>query len=171
MLTNRNRLVVVAGSAAVGVWLSLSGSHTTGLLFLVASAILGVGYFRYGPVWLAMRALGRGETDTAASYLSSIADPQRLERQSRAYFELASGFVPAERGHLTDAQQHLRKALELPLRTPNDRALAEVNLARLLVGTANAEAGELLDRAAQRPTKPQVEAEVARVRELLRAAV
>lgn len=171
MLTNRTRLAVVALSLALGAWLSLRGSLMPGLLLLVAGVILGVGYFRYGPVWLAMRALGRGDADKAASHLSSISDPQRLERQSRAYFEMASGLLAASRGRSGDAERHLRRALELPLRTQNDRAVAELTLAELLVGAANAEATELLDRASERSPKRRVEEEIARVRELLRGAV
>jgi hypothetical protein len=170
MLTNRTRLVVIAAATALGLWRTLTGSSLSGLLFLVAAAILGLGYFRYGPVWLAMRALGRGDTGAAASHLSSISDPQRLGRQSRAYFEMASGLVAAHHGHRGDAERHMRGALDLPLRTENDRALAELTLAELLVGTANAEASHLLARAAERSTRPQVDAEVRRVRELLRAA-
>jgi hypothetical protein len=45
-----------------------------------------------------------------------------------------------------------------------------LSLAELLVGKANSEASELLYRAAERSPKPQVESEIVRVRELLRAA-
>ena len=171
MLTNRNRLVAVAGSAALGAWLSSSGNVSTGLLLLVASAVLAVGYVRHGPVWLATRALQRGDNRTAASHLSSIAAPQRLGRQSRAYYEMASGVVAADHGRSAEAQQHLRSALELPLRTANDRALVEARLAALLVGTANAEASELLERAAGRSPNAPVKAEIDRVRASLGEAV
>ena len=84
---------------------------------------------------------------------------------------MASGVVAADLGRSAEAQQHLRSALELPLRTANDRALVEARLAALLVGTANAEAGELLERAAGRSPKAPVRAEIDRVRASLGEAV
>ncbi|MEQ1911713.1 MAG: hypothetical protein ABMA15_23040 [Vicinamibacterales bacterium] len=167
MFTRRARIAVMTVAAALGTWRWWTGDPT-GAWFLVAAALLAYGHFRYGTVWLAFRALRKGDVDRAGSFLNQVARPGMLSPESRAYYFMVFGLVAASRGQLGEAESALRKALALPLRTENDRALVEVALAELLVtSTSPNEARELLALAAGRATKPVVSKEVERVTALL----
>ncbi|HYQ14811.1 MAG TPA: hypothetical protein VEQ58_03610, partial [Polyangiaceae bacterium] len=132
MLTPKLRFVLAVVSFLFGVYRVISGDYA-GLALLAASAFLAYGYFKYGTVWLAFRAVSGGEIDKAAELLQQVKRPSSLGAQERAYYELASGFVCASRAQNEQAEQHLRLALQNQLRTDNDRALAEAILAQLLV--------------------------------------
>jgi hypothetical protein len=150
------RFLLATASAAFGVYQIHRGSIAGGL-YVVAGALLIYGHFRYGPVWLALRTARRGNMDRTRRLLAQVHNPRWLTSDQRAYFELTSALVAADRKDDHAAEKHLRLALDHRLRTENDRALLEVMLARILIerGTAN-EADEILARAAARGSRPEV---------------
>ena len=144
------RVLVALASFVLGGFLIIQGSNL-GLVLLALSAYLAVGYFRYGTVSLAFRAVASGNAERAAQLLDGVKNPTSLRAADRAYFELASGFVCAARAKNDAAEQHLRLALGNPLRSEDDRALAETVLAQLLVARDQRdEARTLLDCASAR---------------------
>src|SRR6478735_10330025 len=122
--------------------------HDTGR---IAPVPRGLAPTPYRDFEIAFRAVAAGKIDQGAQLLERVKNPTALVGSDRAYFELASGFVCAARGRNADAEQHLRLALESPLRSEDDRALGEAVLAQLLVAREQyGEAGSLLDQAAGR---------------------
>jgi hypothetical protein len=156
MLTPRTRWLLAVVSFSFGAYQVVCGRYV-GCVLLAASAFLAYGYFKYGTVWLAFRAVSAGEIDKAAQLLQRVPRPASLAAQERGYYELASGFVCAARAQNQDAERHLRLALENQLRTDNDRALAEAVLAQLLIARDElADARALLARAAARSCRPAI---------------
>lgn len=156
MSTPRARGILSLLAFALGTYLVISGRYL-GLALLAASAFLAFSYFKYGPVWLAFRAVAGGQMDKGAELLQQVKEPASLGARERAYFELASGFVCASRAQNERAEQHLRGALAHELRTESDRALAEAVLGQLLSARGElAEARAMLDRAAARPSRPAI---------------
>ena len=155
MFSNPIRLALVLGCVGFGIYRVLYGDRM-GLLYVVAGILVAYGYFRYSTVWLAFRAVRKGELDRAgACYRKRGILPVCLH--SSAYFELASGIVSANRGEEEAAERHLRAALGHELRTENDRCVAEVCLAELLARRGNLdEARELVTQARTRHHKPEL---------------
>lgn len=169
MFTPRLRAALAVLLFAFGSYRVITGDYV-GLVFWAGSALLAYGYFKYGTVWLAFRAVAGGDTERAAALLAQVKRPQALAAQERAYFELASGFVCAARARNEEAEQHLRLALANPLRTSSDLALAEAVLAQLLIARdAFTEARTLLDQAGARPARPGILARIHALRDELPA--
>jgi hypothetical protein len=171
VFTPRIRGLLAVVAFALGVYGLLQGDNV-GLAGIAASAVLAYGYFKYGTVWLAFRAVSAGQMDKAAQLLEQVKRPDSLGAQERAYFELASGFVCASRAQNAPAEQHLRVALANELRTENDRALAEAILAQLLIAREElTEARSVLDRAAARAARPAIAQRIQTLRDELPPAV
>lgn len=169
MFSTPIRAILVVTALSVGAW-QLSRGHSSALWLVAAAVLLAYGHFRYGSVWLAMRALRAGNVDRAGRLLAQVKHPATLSSQQRAYFELASGLLAARAGADIEAEQHFRSALDHRLRTENDRCIAEVELARLLAKRGERVAArELLARARSRQANPDVAEEARRVQELVNA--
>jgi predicted Zn-dependent protease len=150
------RCLLIAASVAFGGYQLYRGNGAGGW-YLLAAALLIYGYFRYGPVWLALRTARRGSFDRTRRLLAQVPNPAWLTSDQRAYFELASALLAEHRKDSSGAETHLRLALEHRMRTQNDRAIVELMLARILLERGSAvEAGEILDRAANRGSNPEV---------------
>lgn len=170
MFSPRVRALLAAVSFAFGCYQVVSG-HYVGLVFFAVAAFLAYGYFKYGTVWLAFRAVARGEMEGAAKLLAQVRKPEALGAQDRGYYELASGFVCASRGQNERAEAHLRAALAHELRTDNDRALAEAVLAQLLIARDEmVEARKLLERAVGRDSRPAIAARIRAIQSELPSA-
>lgn len=170
MLPPRIRWLLALGSFAFGCYRVIAG-NLLGLAFLALSAWFTYGYFKYGTVWLAFRAVAGGQMEKAARLLQEVRRPESLGPQDRGYFELASGFVCISRAENERAEQHLRSALAGRLRTDNDRALGEAVLAQLLVARDElAEARALLTQAATRRCRPAIAQRIQSLRAELPAA-
>lgn len=167
VLTPRVRGLLAIAAFALSVYALLTGAYI-GLVGLAASAFLAYGYFKYGTVWLAFRAVSAGQMEQAAQFLQQVKRPAALGVQERAYFELASGFVCASRAQNGPAEQHLRAALAHELRTENDRALAEAILAQLLIAREElTEARRVLEQAAARSARPAIARRIRSLRDEL----
>ena len=167
MFTPRVRLALCVSFFVLGAYWLVVGRYA-GMLFLVASAYLAYGYFKYGTVWLAFREVAHGRMEPAAKLLAKVERPDLLGSQERAYFELAWGLVCASRGENPASEAHLKLALGNELRTDNDRALAEAVLAQLLLAReAREEATQVLAKAAGRSCRPSIAERIKTMREEL----
>jgi ATP/maltotriose-dependent transcriptional regulator MalT len=156
VFSNPIRIALILGCIGFGIYRVVYGDRI-GLLLIFAGILYTYGYFRYSSVWLAFRAVRKGDLDRAARLLSQTRNPSSLSSQQRAYFELASGIVAANRGEEEAAERHFRAALHHKLRTENDRCIAEVCLAELLARRGNFdEARELVTQARTRHHKPEL---------------
>ncbi len=170
MFTPKLRLALAVVSFLFGAY-RIALQDYNGLILLAASALLAYGYFRHGTVWLAFRAVARGQMDSAVQLLNQVKRPEALTSQDRAYYELAWGLVCASRSENERAEVHLKQALDEQLRTDNDRALAEAVFAQLLVARGErAEARSVLDRAITRQSRPVIAQRIKTLREELAEA-
>jgi ATP/maltotriose-dependent transcriptional regulator MalT len=170
MLTPRIRLVLAVLAFSFGTYRVIAGDYW-GLALLAASALLAYGHFKYGTVWLAFRAVARGQTQKAEQLLRQVRRPAALGARERAYFELASGFVCVSHARNEQAEKHLRLALANELGTSSDRALAEAVLAQLLVARGElSEARAMLDQARARSCRPAIAQRIQALRDELTAS-
>ena len=138
-------MLVVLLCCALGV-VQLRADVGSGVAFLVAGALFAYGHFRYGPVWLALRAARAGDIDRAATLLGQVRRPAMLSRESSAYYHLTQAVIMLARCEPAEAERALHGALSLGLRTRNDRAVAHLLLAEVLLArSARIEAEAQLD--------------------------
>lgn len=118
-------VMLLAGLASVGA------SGWTAALCWTGSGLLIWGHRRYGTVHAAFSALRRGNAARAASLLDEIADPSRLARSQRGYYEWLRGLLCMD-ADLVAAELHMRAALRTGLRTRNDASIVRAQLATVL---------------------------------------
>src|SRR6266850_2707300 len=152
------RIVLIIVCVVVSIVESRRGAASSWLC-LVAAGLLVWGYFRYGTVWVAWKAMQTGQMSRGRQLLEGTRFPQLLAAQSRAYYEMARGMLAADGRDWVTARRHFVAALSGRLRTSNDRSLTACQLA-----VANAELGDVaearkyLERARSEGHKPGVAA-------------
>jgi len=152
----------------LAAYLLAAGRSFAGAAALAIAASLAYGYFRYGTVWLAFRALRAGRSDRARALLDQIRFPDRLRSQDRAYYEMLHGMLACEREEWTTAKDHFQRAREHRLRTANDRSMVECLLAEVLLRCGDPVAArEHLELARGHFPKPEVAAAIRNVEELI----
>ena len=147
------RLGLVALLVAVGGY-QVSIDRTSGWLLLVAAGGLTYGYFRYGAVWAAWRALKAMKYDRAKALIETVNNPQLLAPQQRAYYHFTQGILRMRDSKFGIAAEHLASAAEGSLRTSNDRSVALLTLAEAKVKGGEIDvAREYLAKAKEMPHK------------------
>ena len=156
MFTAPIRLALFAVCIGLGVY-GLYTGQATAWAYLLAAVLLVYGHFRYGPVWLAWRAVRNNDLERAKRLLAGVSNPGSLRPDQSAYFSFAQGLVALNEGDLGAAVEHLTKASEGKLRTSNDRSLAVMYLsaAKFDLGEQDA-ARALLEKARSIPHKSGV---------------
>ncbi len=128
MFTPLVRLAVIIATIAFGI--REAGEEPLLAVWLFAAAgLFAWGHFRYGTVWLAFRALSRGDMEKARSLIGMIRRPGLLAPRERAYRAWILGLLELDRGDAAAGAAHLRAALEIGLRTPNDTCAVACSLA------------------------------------------
>jgi hypothetical protein len=133
------RLTLAAFCLAMAA-LSWRASPGRAVLFLAAAALFALGYWRQGTVWLAWRAFVRGDHERMERRLAKVPRPPQLGSGQRAYYELLQGVIRLRRGDLEGARTHFTAAAAGRLRTENDRALVEAQLAEVALELGDASA-------------------------------
>jgi predicted Zn-dependent protease len=135
---------------------------------LIAACSLAYGYFRYGTVWLAFRALRAGHAGRARALLDQVAFPDYLRSQDRAYYEMLRGLLAREKEEWATAREHLQRALEGDLRTANNRSMVECALAEALLNCGESTAArEHLELARRHDHKTEMAAAIREVEEMI----
>lgn len=97
----------------------------------IGIAMLVWGYFREGTVVMAAREFHAKNYDGAEELLKEIADPDRLGKHRRGFYEFIYGNVELHRHNYEEAEKHFQIATKFPLRNQNDKAIVMVHLSNL----------------------------------------
>lgn len=109
---------------------------------IVALVLLISGYFRNGTVYTAFQLLRKEKYERAKKELLKTKYPKWLARSQKAYYYYVSGFIALHENKLEDSLQKLSKALEIGLRTDNDKSILTLNLANIEFELGNFESAE-----------------------------
>ena len=131
MLYARIRSGMVILFIVLGILLHVQTGFQNAWYLYVAAILLTVSHLLFGTVWLAFRQLGRGKVGEAERLLSNIRRPDLLVKRNRAYYHFTKGMIHLQKKELESGDKHIREALDLGLQRPNDRALANLNLAHI----------------------------------------
>ena len=125
------RLALAILFLALGIAIHIYNGFGDAWYLYVASLLLLAAHFLFGNVWSAFRQMKRGNIDQASKLLAKIKYPDLLFKTHRAYYYFIQGMIALQHKALPLGKQHLAKALDLGLRTENDTAMAQLNLAHI----------------------------------------
>ncbi len=139
---------VILALAAVGfnVYLFYVGSWGWGITFILVTAVIILSFFRNENVIMALYHMRTGKQDKAWKALNRIKAPQYLPKKQHAYVLYLRGMLGLQQDMgFTKSEQFIRKALQMGLRTDQDKAVAKMQLAGICMQTGRKnEAKQLL---------------------------
>jgi hypothetical protein len=117
------RFALMAGGLVLGIILWAMFGFWYGILFILASIALSIGYFLMGTVQSAAMIMQSGDMDAVEKQLNLTRYPQYLLPQNQAYYYLLKGGIAGQRKDYAAAEQHYLMAESVGL--PSDPMLKE----------------------------------------------
>ncbi|MBM3400957.1 MAG: tetratricopeptide repeat protein [Bacteroidetes bacterium] len=131
MLTRKARSGVIGIAIILLAWTISKQVYEIAAVIGLGIALLIWGYFREGTVIMAAREFHAKNYNAAEELLKEIADPDKLSRYRRGFYEFIYGNVELHRHNYDEAEKHFQIASKFPLRNQNDRAIVLVHLANI----------------------------------------
>jgi len=123
------------------------------------------GFFRYGSVWSAFQQIKKGENAKAENLVNSVKYPNLLSNQQKAYYFFTKAVLEQNKNNLDEAEFFYIQAIEKGLRTSNDKAIANLNLAYIYREKKMIDlAQSRLQKAIEFPHKEEVSKEIQKLR-------
>jgi tetratricopeptide (TPR) repeat protein len=129
------RIILAVVATFFNVYLFVSGHWGWGITFIFITALIILSFFRNENMILALNQMRVGNQDKAKAYINKITHTQFLPRKQHAYVLYLRAVLGAQELGFTNAEQLLRKALGLGLRTNEDNAVARMHLAGICAQT------------------------------------
>ncbi len=129
---------VILALAAVGfnVYLFYVGSWGWGITFILVTALIILSFFRNENIIMALYHMRTGKQDKAWKALNRIKAPQYLPKKQHAYVLYLRGMLGLQQDMgFAKSEQFIRKALQMGLRTDQDKAVAKMQLAGICMQT------------------------------------
>lgn len=131
MITRNVRFAIIALATVLLAWTVTREEYELSALVALGIVLLIVSYFRDGTVVLAARSFQNKDYEKTERLLKEIADPGKLRKSRRGYYEFIYGNIELQRMNYEKAEMHFQVASRFPLRNENDKALVFVHLANL----------------------------------------
>ena len=125
------RIVMSVICFVFGCILINCGMLNEGVLLISSALLIIYGYFRHGTVWKAFQSIKRNNFAKANKDLSQISKPDLLSKSQKGYYYWALGLIKLKDNELNMAEEYIRNALDFGVRTENDIALLNFNLAQI----------------------------------------
>ncbi len=123
------RLILAFLFLLLGILFNIQYGIGSAWYLYIASIILLATHFLFGTVWAAFSTLKKGKVNEADNLLNRIKKPEWLLKSHRAYYHFTKGMIAIQHKDTPTAQNHLKQALDLGLRTDNDNALSALHIA------------------------------------------
>jgi tetratricopeptide (TPR) repeat protein len=161
MLSFTGRIVIATIGIIASIYFLVNGNWVTSAILLTLSVFQIVGIFLNGTVFLALRKLAQNDFVSAESVLRKTKYPKYLAKTPKAYYFLIAGLIEAQKRNFQIAAAQLEQAMEIGLRTKNDRAVASLNLAGIYFNLGNKDkAVKYLDFAKENDPAPALQPRV-----------
>lgn len=121
-------IAVFAISALVSIYFT---QYQLAAIAAFLAAFVVYTHFKQGSVLLASKYFKNSEYDKAEQILAEIANPDRLARNRRGYYEFMKANIALQREDFEVAEFHFQIASRFPLGTTNDKAFVLIHLANL----------------------------------------
>lgn len=129
------RIILALVATCFNVYLFASGHWGWGIFFIFITALIILSFFRNENMILALNQMRVGNQDKAKVYINKISHPHLLPKKQHAYVLYLKAVLGAQELGFAAAEQLLRKALSLGLRTNEDNAVARMHLAGICAQT------------------------------------
>ncbi len=140
-------------------------------LMLLAAGITVYGHYRYGSVYAAFHELKGENYDKAEKLILEIKNPNYLVKSQRSYYHFTKGTLASHKGQWNESYSELTKALDLGLRTENDKSIVLLNLANVELKRHNlSQAKQFISEVRKIELNPLVKSETDRIEEEINAA-
>lgn len=161
-------MILVACCLIAGAYQIYIGDALPGMLLFTAALFIVYGYFRYNAVYSAFQSLLKGDDKRAESLINSVKFPNLLAQSQKAYYFFAKGALEQNKVNLDAAEVFYMQALATGLRTTNDQAIVNLNLAKIYrEKRLPALASEKIQQAIKLSHKPEVEEEIQKLKLML----
>lgn len=119
-----------------------------GIFLIFLSAIPPLLIFRNENILLAFNQIRLQNMEKAMKHLNRIKQPQYLIKTQRAYYYYLKGLTGSQTAGMGETEKMFRKALEIGLRSDQDKAIAKMNIGAICMGKGKKrEAQNLLNEA------------------------
>jgi len=164
MYTPFVRLLIGLGGLLAAYDFNQRGSTAATYLTLVAVVLVVWGYFRNGTVALAFGKIKKQDFTTAESVLRQTRFPEFLKKEQQGFYHFTLGFIEANKNNSEEAYKQFKDALKFGVKTENNVALINLNLAEIEADRGNvSQAKAHLHIARALKYDPKLEDEISRI--------
>ena len=128
MFTNQIKIIVASVLFALSIYLFIDGSIGNGIFVMFLVGIITLTVFKNEHIIIAFYHLRKNDVDKAAVALDKIKHPDKLVQAQQAYYYFLKGLFEAQK-NMNTSEKFFKKALNIGLRTDQDKAVAKLNLA------------------------------------------
>jgi tetratricopeptide (TPR) repeat protein len=165
------RCVLALGTLGATFMLFYHGYWGWGITMILPLVIIGFSFFRNENMILALNQMRMGNTDKAKKYINRISHPQFLPKSQHAYVLFLQAVLGTQEIGIQRAEQLLRKAISMGLRTGQDNAVARMHLAGICAQSGRKkEAVQLLSEAKKLDSSGMMKDQINQMQAQLRIA-
>lgn len=123
------RYILVFLLVIYSAFVHYNGSFGVAIYTYFAAALVLLTTLFTGTVFKASNEINNGDFDQAEKTLNKTYFPNLLLKRNKANFHFMKGMVELHKKNFEQGDNHLKKSLEIGLKTPTNKALAYLNLA------------------------------------------
>ena len=140
-------------------------------MMLIAGGLFIYGYFKYGTVYAAFQKIKKDNVEKAEELISKIKNPDKLTKGHKSYYYFTTGIIALEKKEFEKSHSDLTQALNIGLKTENDKSIVLLNLANIeLLRNDFDKATEYIKKVRELNLKPLVESETNRIEKEINVA-
>ncbi len=165
------RITLAIFSVVVAVYSYSIDNYVNMSMMLIGSGLFIYGYFKYGTVYLAFQQIRKNNLKKAEELISKVKNPERLTKGHKSYYYFITGIIALEKEDFDRSQSDLTRALEIGLRTENDKSIVLLNLVKVeFLRKDYDKAIEYIKKVRELNIKPLVELETNRIEEEIKTS-
>ncbi|MBL86423.1 MAG: hypothetical protein CMO82_07175 [Winogradskyella sp.] len=164
MFTPIIRVILVIFSLIAAAYFYSKEDFANMSMMLIAGGLFIYGYFKYGTVYTAFQHMKKNNLKKAEELISKIKNPDKLTKGHKSYYYFTTGIIALEKKEFEKSHFDLTQALNIGLRTENDKSIVLLNLANIELLRKNfIKANEYIKKVKELDLKPLVESETDRI--------
>ncbi len=171
MFTPIIRVILVVFSLIAATYFYTKQDFANMSMMLIASGLFIYGYFKYGTVYAAFQHMKKDNIKKAEKLISKVKNPDKLTKGHKSYYYFTTGIIALEKKEFEKSHSNLTQALNIGLRTENDKSIVLLNLANIeLLRNDFSKATEYIKKVRELNLKPLVESETNRIEKEINVA-
>ncbi|GAB1858630.1 hypothetical protein MHTCC0001_34700 [Flavobacteriaceae bacterium MHTCC 0001] len=171
MFTPTIRVVLVICSLITAIYFYTKEDFANMAMMLIAGGLFIYGYLKYGTVYTAFQQMKKDNIKKAEELISKIKNPDKLTKGHKSYYYFTTGIIALEKKEFEKSHADLTQALNIGLRTENDKSIVLLNLANVeFLRKDYNKATEYIKKVRQLNLKPLIESEIKRIEKEINVA-